>query len=110
MSENTNDEVLRLVNLRKSYNVGEAIETEILHGIDLTLRRCDFAALIGPSGSGKSTLLNLIGLLDQPTSGELLVLGQATSALEDLRRTELRSKAIGFVLQFHERQAGQARP
>lgn len=101
MSENTNDEVLRLVNLRKSYNVGEAIETEILHGIDLTLRRCDFAALIGPSGSGKSTLLNLIGLLDQPTSGELLVLGQATSALEDLRRTELRANAIGFVFQFH---------
>lgn len=101
MSEDTNDEVLRLVNLRKSYNVGEAIETEILHGIDLTLRRCDFAALIGPSGSGKSTLLNLIGLLDQPTSGELLVLGQATSALEDLRRTELRANAIGFVFQFH---------
>lgn len=101
MSENSNEEVLRLEGLRKSYNVGEPTETEVLHGIDLVLRRRDFAALIGPSGSGKSTLLNLIGLLDQATAGELLVLGQATSALEDSRRTQLRADTIGFVFQFH---------
>ncbi len=101
MSENRKEEVLRLAEVRKSYNVGEPTETEVLHGIDLTLGRNDFAALIGPSGSGKSTLLNLIGLLDTATSGELYVLGQGTTALDDAHRTELRAKAIGFVFQFH---------
>lgn len=101
MSSNPNEEVLRLADLRKSYNLGEPTEVEILHGIDLALHRRDFAALIGPSGSGKSTLLNLIGLLDQPTNGELSVLGEATSELADTERTELRANTIGFVFQFH---------
>ncbi|MDP4917205.1 MAG: ATP-binding cassette domain-containing protein, partial [Haliea sp.] len=69
-------EVLRLEGLRKSYNVGLPNEAEVLHGLDVRIDREDFAALIGPSGSGKSTLLNLIGLLDQPTAGELYLLGQ----------------------------------
>ncbi len=94
-------QVLRLAELRKSYNVGEPTETEVLHGIDLELRRDDFAALIGPSGSGKSTLLNLIGLLDQPTSGELFLLGEPTSDVDDVKRTALRANSIGFVFQFH---------
>ncbi len=68
MAEPVLDRVLHLAGIRKSYGSGE-VESEILHGIDLTLRRGEFAALIGPSGSGKSTLLNLIGLLDRPTSG-----------------------------------------
>ncbi len=93
--------VLRLEGVRKSYNVGQANQIEILHGIDLSLDRGDFAALIGPSGSGKSTLLNLIGLLDTPTSGELTLLGQPTRAMGDAGRTALRSRAIGFVFQFH---------
>lgn len=93
--------VLRLEGVRKSYNVGQANEIEVLHGIDLKLDRGDFAALIGPSGSGKSTLLNLIGLLDTPTSGELSLLGQRTRSMDDARRTALRSRAIGFVFQFH---------
>jgi ABC-type antimicrobial peptide transport system, ATPase component len=59
-------EVLRLEDLRKSYNIGQPNEVEVLHGIDLRLDSADFAALVGPSGSGKSTLLNLIGLLDSP--------------------------------------------
>ena len=101
MSNNSDEEVLGLAELRKSYNVGEPTEVEVLHGLDMTLHRRDFAALIGPSGSGKSTLLNLIGLLDQPTSGELSVLGQATSQLADGERTALRSDSIGFVFQFH---------
>lgn len=95
------DEVLRLDALRKSYNVGEPTETEVLHGIDLTIGRRDFAALIGPSGSGKSTLLNLIGLLDAPTAGELTLLGRATRQLDDTQRTALRASAVGFVFQFH---------
>ena len=95
------DEVLRLEGLRKSYNVGKPTEVEVLHGIDLRLRRRDFAALVGASGSGKSTLLNLIGLLDRPTAGELVLLGEPTRAMDDARRTALRGSAIGFVFQFH---------
>ena len=94
-------DVLRLAALRKSYGVGTAVETEVLHGLDLRIEPEDFAALIGPSGSGKSTLLNLLGLLDTPTAGELYVLGEATSGLDDDARTALRSSALGFVFQFH---------
>ncbi|HAN27706.1 MAG TPA: ABC transporter ATP-binding protein [Haliea salexigens] len=93
--------VLRLSGLRKSYNEGLPNEAEVLHGLDLLLERKDFAALIGPSGSGKSTLLNLIGLLDQPSAGELYLLGEPTRTMDDAGRTRLRGESIGFVFQFH---------
>lgn len=92
---------LQLQEIRKAYNIGMPSEVEVLHGIDLTIKRGEFVALIGPSGSGKSTLLNQIGLLDKPTSGELYVTGQATTQLEDSDLTKLRAKSIGFVFQFH---------
>ena len=94
-------EVLRLEALRKSYNIGQPNEVEVLHGIDLCIERNDFAALIGPSGSGKSTLLNILGLLDKPSSGELYLLNQPTSRMDDVGRTALRGNSIGFVFQFH---------
>ena len=100
MSEQS-QEVLRLEALCKSYNIGQPNEVEVLHGIDLCIERGDFAALIGPSGSGKSTLLNILGLLDQPSSGELYLLGQPTSKMQDSERTALRGNSIGFVFQFH---------
>ena len=93
--------VLRLQAIRKSYNIGQPTETEVLHGIDMQVGSKEFAALIGPSGSGKSTLLNLIGLLDTPTSGELFLLGQPTTQMGDAARTALRGSSIGFVFQFH---------
>jgi lipoprotein-releasing system ATP-binding protein len=93
--------VLSLVDVRKSYNIDSPNEVEILHGINLTVQERDFSALVGPSGSGKSTLLNIIGLLDQPTSGELYILGQPTREMEDEARTALRGNTIGFVFQFH---------
>jgi len=92
---------LRLEGLRKSYAVGTPVETEVLHGIDLTLQRGEFAALIGPSGSGKTTLLNVIGLLDQPSAGQLAVAGQEASALDEMEATRLRGRAIGFIFQYH---------
>ena len=110
MSDNTSNnshnihnphEVLRLEALKKSYNIGQPNEIEVFHGIDLRIDKHDFAALIGPSGSGKSTLLNVLGLLDKPTSGELYLLGQATSNMDDAGRTALRGHSIGFVFQFH---------
>jgi lipoprotein-releasing system ATP-binding protein len=97
----TDNTVLRLENLTKSYNIGATNEVEVLHGINMSVGRKDFSALIGPSGSGKSTLLNIIGLLDQPTSGELFLLGQPTSNMGDEARTALRGSSIGFVFQFH---------
>ncbi|HVS77461.1 MAG TPA: ATP-binding cassette domain-containing protein, partial [Steroidobacteraceae bacterium] len=95
------EDVLRLAGLRKSYNLGLSTEVEVLHGVDLSLGRHDFAALIGPSGSGKSTLLNLLGLLDSPSAGEVYLLGQPTREMDDTGRTRLRASAIGFVFQFH---------
>ena len=92
---------LRLDGVRKSYGLGTPVATEVLHGIDLVLRKGEFAALIGPSGSGKSTLLNVIGLLDHPDSGRILIEEQATQGLADDVRTRLRGRAIGFVFQHH---------
>ena len=100
MAENLNKAVLRLSGIRKSYLSGES-ELEVLHGIDLTLQRGEFAALIGPSGSGKSTLLNLIGLLDRPTAGQLFIDGEETSTLPESSITKLRGQRIGFVFQHH---------
>ncbi len=94
-------DVLRLQQLRKSYQVGTPLQVEVLHGIDFRLARGEFTALVGPSGSGKTTLLNLIGLLDTPTDGELFLLGRPTRALDDRERTALRGRSIGFVFQFH---------
>ena len=94
-------EVLRLQGLRKSYNIGQPNEVEVLHGVDLRVDSADFAALVGPSGSGKSTLLNLIGLLDSPTAGQLHLLGEPTDQMDDEGRTALRGRHIGFVFQFH---------
>ena len=92
--------VLHLQGIRKAYGSADT-EYEVLHGIDLRLERGEFAALIGPSGSGKSTLLNLIGLLDRPSAGRLVIDGEETSALDDTALTRLRGQRIGFVFQHH---------
>ena len=72
-----------------------------MHDINLSLQHGEFLALMGPSGSGKSTLLNIVGLLDRPTSGRLLIKGHDTSALGDTDITHLRGHTIGFVFQYH---------
>ena len=93
--------VVRLDGVRKAYNVGTPIEVEVLHGIDLTVARGEFCAVTGPSGSGKSTLLNIVGLLDRPTGGRLLIQGRDTAGLSDAEITRLRAHSIGFVFQYH---------
>ncbi len=95
------DEVLRLDGIRKAYNLGTPVEAEVLHGIDLTLTRGEFCALMGPSGSGKSTLLNLVGLLDRPTGGRLFIDGTDIAGLDEREMTRLRGHSIGFVFQYH---------
>jgi lipoprotein-releasing system ATP-binding protein len=94
-------DILRLEGVKKSYNVGTPIEVEVLHGIDLALAAGEFAALIGPSGSGKSTLLHIVGLLERPTSGRILIQGKEIGTLDEAGMTELRGRTLGFVFQFH---------
>jgi lipoprotein-releasing system ATP-binding protein len=87
--------------IRKRFNEGLPNETEVLHGIDLTVQPGEFSCLIGPSGSGKSTLLNLIGLLDRPSAGTFLLNGVAIGDADDDTRTRARLDTLGFVFQFH---------
>jgi lipoprotein-releasing system ATP-binding protein len=94
-------DTLRLTGVRKSYATGTPVEIEVLHGVDLTLRHGEFAALIGPSGSGKTTLLNVIGLLDRPTAGQVFIAGQDAGTLDEMETTHLRGRTIGFVFQYH---------
>ena len=84
--------------LTKTYHFGDT-EVQALREISLEIEEREFIAVWGPSGSGKSTLCNLIGLLDVPTSGEVIVAGQASSGLTDSRRSDLRNSSIGFVFQ-----------
>ncbi|MBM3263078.1 MAG: ABC transporter ATP-binding protein [candidate division Zixibacteria bacterium] len=91
--------IVLLKEVSKNYE-GKTI-TPVLHGIDLTVQQGEFTALMGPSGSGKSTLLNLLGLLDRPTSGSILIAGTDTTSLSDEMRTRFRGETIGFVFQFH---------
>ena len=95
------DSLLRLEKVCKTYNPGLVNETQVLHDIDLEMQPGEFVALIGPSGSGKSTLLNIMGLLDRPTSGRLIIKGRDTSALSEAEITRLRGQNIGFVFQYH---------
>jgi len=93
--------IIELRQLRKSYGQGTPVEAEVLHGIDLVIAAGEFAALTGPSGSGKSTLLNIIGLLERPSSGQLLIDGVDTASLDEAALTALRGRSIGFIFQFH---------
>ncbi len=95
------EHVIEMCDVHKAFHVGLPIETEVLHGINLTVDRAEFCAVMGPSGSGKSTLLNLVGLLDRPTSGTLRICNEETTALDDHALTRLRGHNIGFVFQYH---------
>jgi len=93
------DPVLQVEGVVKEY--GAQVKTRALDGVDLTLGPGELTALIGPSGSGKSTLLNIVGLLDRPTSGRVVVAGRDTAGLDEAALTTLRARALGFVFQFH---------
>ena len=93
------DSLVTLSGVKKLYRAQQGI-VRALGGIDLTIERGEFVAVMGPSGSGKSTLLSIIGLLSSPTKGSVVIDGQETSRLSERARTRLRSQAIGFVFQF----------
>jgi len=91
--------LLQLDAVTKDY--GERVVTRVLHGVSFTIAPGEFTALIGPSGSGKSTLLHLLGLLDKPTSGRILLRGCDTGGLGQRALGRFRGRTIGFVFQFH---------
>jgi lipoprotein-releasing system ATP-binding protein len=93
------DELLRVEDLGKTY--GTVVQTVALQDVSFSLAAGEFASIIGQSGSGKSTLLNLIGLLDRPTTGNVLFNGRDTGAASRKQRAALRNDLIGFVFQFH---------
>ncbi len=92
-------EVTKIENVTRNYKIGK-VETRALRGVSLTIESGEFTALVGPSGSGKTTLLQLIGCLDQPTSGQVFVNGKDVSRLNRNQRADMRRGTIGFVFQF----------
>ena len=92
-------EVIKFNDVTRVYKIG-LVETHALRGVTITIDKGEFAALVGPSGSGKTTALQLMGCLDQPTSGHILINGKDVSHLNRNQRASLRRGTIGFIFQF----------
>lgn len=90
--------IIEIKNLQKVFRT-ELVETVALNGVSLTVEKGEFVAIMGPSGCGKSTLLNIVGLLDNPTSGEYLLDGVDVSKKSESERTDIRKGTLGFVFQ-----------
>ena len=92
-------EVTKVENITRIFKIGN-VETQALRGVSLSIENGEFTALVGPSGSGKTTLLQLIGCLDQPTSGKVYINGKDVSKLNRSKRADIRRGTIGFIFQF----------
>ena len=93
-----NEEVIRIEGIRKIYTIGKE-EVRALDGVDLSINRNEYVAIMGPSGSGKSTMMNILGCLDTPTSGTYILNGTDVSCMGDNELADVRGKEIGFVFQ-----------
>jgi len=91
--------VIEVQDVKKTFKIGE-IDTQALRGVSMSFEQGEFTALVGPSGSGKTTLLQLIGCLDQPTSGKVIIKGMDVTRMNANQRADLRKATIGFVFQF----------
>ena len=94
-----NSPLIRLDKVTRT--IGDGVVTTLVRDIDLDIHGGEFAAIVGPSGSGKSSLLYLLGLLDAPTKGEVLVQGENANHLDEAARAYIRLSLLGFVFQFH---------
>lgn len=92
--------MVRLENIEKVYAT-DRIETLALQGINLTVNKGEFLSVMGPSGCGKSTLLNIMGLLDEPSQGNVLIDDEATAAYSDRKKAHIRNRKIGFIFQSY---------
>lgn len=94
-------DIIRLQDVNKVYRTKE-IETLALENVNIEIRKGEFVSIMGPSGCGKSTLLNIIGLLDNPTSGTVTLMNENTDKMKDSQLSDFRNRNIGFVFQsFH---------
>ena len=96
----SNEPILQTRELNKSFRQGD-VDIHVLRGINLAIARGDTVAVVGTSGSGKSTLLHLLGALDTPTDGEVIINGREVTPLSETARGDLRNASLGFVYQFH---------
>ena len=90
--------IIQLTQAKKNYMLGKTVG-EAVKGVDISIEAGDFISIAGPSGSGKSTILNMIGLIDTPTSGDVIIDGKSTALLKDRVLTDLRHDFIGFIFQ-----------
>lgn len=91
-------EIISLKDIRKTYDLGK-VKIEVLKGIDATIQKNEYVAIMGPSGSGKSTLMNILGCLDKPSKGNYVLNGTDVSRMNEDQLAEVRNKEIGFVFQ-----------
>ncbi len=99
--ELSSEAMIQTFELTKLYNITEGIEIRALNGVSIDVRKGEFVSVMGPSGSGKTTLLNMIGALDNPTSGAVYINRTNVAHMDDKQRTNLRLKEIGFIFQFY---------
>lgn len=91
-------DIITLENIRKTYDLGQ-VQIEVLKGLNSSIKKNEYVAIMGPSGSGKSTLMNILGCLDKPTRGTYILNGTDVSRMNDDELAEVRNKEIGFVFQ-----------
>lgn len=94
------EKIVELKNVSKTYKTGEK-EFKALENIDLSINKGELVVILGPSGAGKSTLLNLIGGMDSPTNGKLIIDGEDISKYSEEKLSEYRAENIGFIFQFY---------
>jgi len=92
--------VVELIDVTKTYRLGE-VQVQALRGVNMKASRGEIVAIMGPSGSGKSTILNLVGALDRPTSGKVIIAGKDISKMPENRLGDIRRGSIGYIFQFY---------